>query len=354
MPTTNGHATSVLGSAQLLTPARSYFDLASRTEEQLAQVDLAETNLVCAMELPGAEKLDLSACFRRLNEWAEIVGNETTRLDVLFEQNSEAFQNSSAIFRMMVLVTVLQRDLGVYSHTKLNDSADFSDSRDLFIHGPLQGYPGTCSSLPVLYAAIGRRLGYPIKLACTAKHLFARWDDPKGERFNIECTVPGFDSPPDEHYLTWPVATAPETLQETYFLKSQTPREELAGFLIQRAYCLHCNSRHREAVECAASSHTLAPHHRLHMRSALSLMRSWDAKLRRKWPPNFPSLGITFPPRRLPALPLELEQETIHLEVMESLLEDPIQDHEWWEPLRRSPWQRPAFVPSHIEVTVHR
>src|SRR5258708_5680757 len=105
---------------------------------------------------------------------------------------------------MLCLMTVLQRDLGVRTDSKLNDNPDFSDSRDLFIHGIFQGRGGNCSNLPTLCVAIGRRLGYPLRLVKTAHHCFARWDVPKGERFNVECTSTGLVCEHDEYYLSWP------------------------------------------------------------------------------------------------------------------------------------------------------
>ena len=46
--------------------------------------------------------------------------------------------------------------------------------------------------MPILYIAIGRRLGYPLKLVHAHGHDFVRWDEPGGERFNIDATSPGF------------------------------------------------------------------------------------------------------------------------------------------------------------------
>ena len=69
----------------------------------------------------------------------------------------------------------------------------------MFIHGLLAGHGGTCCNMPVLQIAIGRRLGYPLYLRKAHWHYFARWDEPGGESFNVECTN-GFTSPPDECY----------------------------------------------------------------------------------------------------------------------------------------------------------
>ena len=99
-----------------------------------------------------------------------------------------------------------------YASSKFQDpncfDPDFSDSRDLFIHGLVYGPGGTCIRCPSLYAAVGRRLGYPLKLVESKGHLFVRWDDPNGERLNIEATGQGLSCPADEHYRTWPVAIA--------------------------------------------------------------------------------------------------------------------------------------------------
>jgi len=118
------------------------------------------------------------------------------------------------------MVTVLEQDLGVrYNPARVNDrdfqdpycsNPSFKDCTDLFIHGILDGPGGTCGSLPILYAAIVHRLGYPLKIAKSAGHLFVRWDDPQGQfkgiraRFNFEASGRGLVVHPDEYYRTWP------------------------------------------------------------------------------------------------------------------------------------------------------
>ena len=109
----------------------------------------------------------------------------------------------------------------------------------LFIHGILDGVGGTCTSLPVLYAAVGRRLGYPIKLVAAMAHMFCRWDDPiSGERFNIETAAHGFVSHPDEHYHEWPFHMPSAIRHRGYMLRSLTAQEELAHFYVNRARSL--------------------------------------------------------------------------------------------------------------------
>jgi hypothetical protein len=103
------------------------------------------------------------------------------------------------------MITLLQRDLGVrYNPAKKTFPFRLSGPTPL-IHGIIQGNGGTCASLPVVYVAVGRRLGFPLFLvkASTKKwgHTFVRWDEP-GERFNIEATVQGPCCDLDHHYRT--------------------------------------------------------------------------------------------------------------------------------------------------------
>lgn len=179
--------------------------LVFESDEQLATRDIAEVHLACAAGLPGAERLDVPAYLRIIDQYAERVRAATDRLWHFFEQKPEKFGHSWAYFRMLMMTTVFQRDLGFRTTGRAN-RADYKllDSRDSFIHGLIEVKTGSCASHTVLYAAVGRRLNYPIKLVTSSRHLFARWDEPGGERLNAECTSNGFFSHPDDYYLRWP------------------------------------------------------------------------------------------------------------------------------------------------------
>ena len=114
------------------------------------------------------------------------------------------------------------------------------DSRNLFLHGLLTGRKkGTCASMPVLVVALGRRLGYPLKLVKGYSHLFARWEDDK-ETFNIEATDMYAERKPDSFYRSWP-------RKNNFPLTSLTPSGELAIFLHARAMCLWSHKKLRSA-----------------------------------------------------------------------------------------------------------
>jgi hypothetical protein len=251
------------------------------SDSALAAVDIAAVNLACAVGLPGAEALDAAACLATLDAWAEHVGRETARCSGQFRLDPAAFEGSWAYFRVLVLATVLQQDCGVRYDPDLIDRDDFfSRPEHLFIHGVLQGRGGTCTSLPPVYVAVGRRLGYPLRLVQTYNHLFARWDDPEtAERFNLECTSRGLNCHPDEFYRNWPRPTTPRDIEVYGWLVSQTPREDLAWFLVNRGHCLLDHRLDREAIEAYACAVALTSRHRGYescLRLALHRATHWQ------------------------------------------------------------------------------
>ena len=228
---------------------------------EYAKLDIGEVNLECADKLPGSENLDVKDHLVALDEWAEAVQSTTAKRWKDFKRQRAKFNSSAPYFRMLVLATVLQRDFGVaYNLDTLKGPFDTTDSRTQFIHGILEGYGGTCSSMPVLYAAIGRRLGYPLKLVQAEDHWFVRWDDPStGVSFNIEATSPGLNCYPDEHYLTWPKKPDPGHVKKGWLLRSLTPREELAAFYQLRAQCFLDWGNYTYALELAGYASGLVP-----------------------------------------------------------------------------------------------
>lgn len=142
--------------------------------------------------------------------------------------------------------------------------------------------------MPVLYVAVGRRLGYPLRLVTTHRHQFARWDDPAGERFNIEIANKGLNTFPDDYYRNWPVP-----LQDTPFwwrmrhLRSLTPREEVSEAWQKRGFCLNANGYLREAVKAFAIAWSLAPKDFRAEYLFTGIVQDWKAGLLQRIPPDF-------------------------------------------------------------------
>jgi hypothetical protein len=249
----------------------NFADLLGLPAPELARADIAQVNLLCAEGLPGAEGINPVSARTTLDQWASRVGSETDRYLHKFRQNPADYNNSEAYFRILTMVTVLQQDFHVRYNPERIQRPDFHDSRDLFLHGllcptlnpqpsALNSPRGTCVSMPVLYAAVGRRLGYPLKLVTTKAHLFARWESADGkERFNIEATNEGLNCFPDDYYRTWPVPMTRDEVKRGNYLKSLSPAEELAVFLSARGHCLEAAGRLPEAQVAHAHAHVLAP-----------------------------------------------------------------------------------------------
>ena len=164
-------------------------DLVHLPEEDLAKMDIARVNLICAEGLPGSEKIDVEASLKKMDAWAEGAKRYIAERQYDFFNNPGKYEYSRAIFYMNYLMAYLVQEIGVaYNPARIRRPGEawepnerfFADSKDIFIHGfTARAKPmGTCSNLPVLYVAIGRRLGYPVYLAATKGHTFVRWVDP--------------------------------------------------------------------------------------------------------------------------------------------------------------------------------
>jgi hypothetical protein len=222
--------------------------------------EIAEVNLKTAAGLPGAEGLDIPRYLERLDSWAKLVGAGTEAALPIFQRCRAQLDDSIGKFRMLALVTVLQRDLGVrYDPACQEGPYSALDPRRLFIHGLLDGGGGTCVTMPVLYIAIGRRLGYPLHLVQAREHFFVRWQEPGGERFNVEATALGFLPRDDEHFRRWPKPVSDEEVRQGIFLQNLSPPEELAAFLRERGQCWLEHLRTRPALEAFAQAARLNP-----------------------------------------------------------------------------------------------
>jgi hypothetical protein len=170
---------------------------------------------------------------------------------------------------MLTMKTVLEREYGVHYNPEQKERKDWHwrDSRDSLVHGILgPKRSGTCSSLPVILVAIGRRLGYPLYLVEVPEHVLCRWDGTSHanpawrERRNIEYTDKGMNSHPDEYYHHWPVEWSAQmhkqesTRPKPYWLRNLHPHEEMASFLMQRSHTLLDNGQFDEAYgNCLAA-----------------------------------------------------------------------------------------------------
>jgi hypothetical protein len=217
-------------------------------ERDLRLADVGYLNVFCGTDLPGTCGLDRNNLLPTLDAWTGYIGRNIERWWPDYLRNPQEGEGSPGKFRMASLATLVQRELRVGYNLPFTDGDyDGRDARNLFLQGPLSGFGGTCITLAVLYLSIGRRLGYPLSLVKTKDHYLVRWEEPSGERFNVECACRGF--------LSWSEAE----VRCGDDLRHLTPREELAQFLNERGNCLVEHLRMREAVEAYDQAQEFAP-----------------------------------------------------------------------------------------------
>lgn len=237
-------------------------------QPELDQYDIAEMNLRCAVDLPGMNRELVGQGIDKINDWTDWVDDFTRKLwqKVRKVPGRKRTRLSEAQVCVGAMVECVQRQLGVkYNYPFAEGEYDGSDSRNLFIHGIVTGFGGTCASLPVVYCAIGRRLGYPIGLADTWEHAFCRWDGLEGESFCFDAAGRGFTAHPEDRYRQWPRKVTPKQERDNGFIRQKTDREELAAFAVNRGNCLIDNLQFNPALEAFALAHEMVPaNHSLH------------------------------------------------------------------------------------------
>lgn len=245
------------------------------TDAELGRADLATWNLLISHDLPSLERCPLDQALKILDDWLHLVerGTSIALAHPVYASERSAMPESQ--FRMLILVTVLQRNIGVrYDLSLVDQPYDARDPLLLFLHGLLLERKGTCATMPVLCAAIGRRLGYPLRLVLAKGHLFCRWDDESGEPFNIESTSPGFNMHPDSYYREWPAPFTAAEFAKRQYLCNLTPRQELAFFWEQRGVFWLDHLRFADAADAFGVAERLDPadhYYRLQRRTAEAL-----------------------------------------------------------------------------------
>lgn len=169
-------------------------------------------NLLCAEGLPDIVPFDIDSYLRQLDQWALRI-RELTEFNIgRFHEDPARFDHSEPIWRLLCIASTLKNEFRIHYREELKFAiSDSRDSSNLLLHGLLGPMRhGTCSSLPVLMVAIGRRLGYPMFLCHAPGHVFCRWEGLNSpntawrERHNIDYNGDDLNVHDDEYYRHWP------------------------------------------------------------------------------------------------------------------------------------------------------
>lgn len=238
-----------------LDPNEEAFLLLDKTPDELIAMGVERVNLLCGKGLDPGVDYNVEQCLQRLESWIPHVSKEVERHLHHFKSNPEKFEHSENKCRIGYMASSVHFDCHVEYDPRLapiaataSDAEFGRDSRALFMSGMLIDKPigGTCGSLPFLYMAVGRRLGYPLKFAITSNHCYLIWDSPT-ERFNIEVTG-GCGFPSDEQLLQLGNQWGPELLRAEGALRPLTAKEEIGFCFGIRAACLVMRGRIEEAI----------------------------------------------------------------------------------------------------------
>ena len=131
----------------------------------LALLDIGSVNMLCASDLPGAPQAGTDTTAARLDKWAEAVRQETARRVADLKGSAREGPSNDARIRASVLASVLRDQAGIALPGRPIQKTDFRDPANIFIHGCGKQGGGTSLSAPVVCVAVGRRLGYPLRLA---------------------------------------------------------------------------------------------------------------------------------------------------------------------------------------------
>jgi hypothetical protein len=240
---------------------RSLAELLALSSADVPRCDIARINLLCAERLPGAESLDIEQCIRTLDRWTDAVRRYTRDCSDCYQRDPSAYYHHKGFSKLVSMAILLKRGIGVGYQPAAIGNYDFSDSRDDLLHGLLTRKLGTCTSLPVLCVAIGRRLGYPVHVAVAKRHVLCQWLNDDGTHVNFEISGNDGDASKhdDAHYHAWPSKMTREDIASGVYLCPLTRLEELALFLETRGHCLVDNNRFGEAREAYEQAHRAAP-----------------------------------------------------------------------------------------------
>jgi hypothetical protein len=248
-----------------------------------------------------------------------------------WREHPEQFSlRTEAYFRVRCMADVFAQRLGLRFHPETFDLGLYPRIGDTFLFGLTATRSFTYETAAVLFAAVGRRLGYPIRLATATwrsgnLHVFARWDERGGERLNLTLDHAGLRCPPTDFYRdSTDFLLRPGEEQSSRLLRSMTAREELALFLVQRGRYWRTFGRRREGVEAFAWASALHPENVAWSQALTRSIVAWHADLERLRPPRIPEVWLDAPQRRFPeTLPAEVEQDVLLLEATEALFTIP-------------------------------
>jgi len=254
---------------------RSVAQLVALSDAALERVDIVEMNIAVAGEIPGLEKLDYDHYRQIVDGWTEEFRRWLPTVEHAFHERPDHYHNDINFFRLGMLAQFLDEQVGI-AYVEQQKQAQleerkagkpavvfYTDPGHLLLHGLIDTKRGTCATMPALHVAIGRRLGWPVGLACVKSHYVCRFDDGQVV-YNIEATDTGqggFASGSDADYVRTQKLSR-RAVSSGSDLRKLSAREMLGVFVAGRARHYADTNRPSLAAQDYALAHALFPRSR--------------------------------------------------------------------------------------------
>jgi hypothetical protein len=212
--------------------------LLALTDEELEKIDVVMLHISICSHLPCMRGIDYRRYRDIVDQWTTRFREELPAMEAHFARTPERWKSDIRFFRVGMLQGFLGHHIGIryIEDQKSVSSVKYADPLQLFLTGLIDTRRGTCGNMAALHVAIGRRMGWPVSLACARSHLLSRFDD--GEVVhNIEATSthPGsFASDPDDVYIER-FRLPSRAIKSGSDLRSLSAREMLGVFISLRA-----------------------------------------------------------------------------------------------------------------------
>lgn len=259
-----------------------YLRLLGLSDDEFLRVDPVVLNLLVAKSIPSLADLDISRYQRLADEWAAAVRVRLPAAERVFRQTPWEWGNDVNFFRLGVLCEFLEceAELAYNEEQREAVSVRYTDPSDLFLNGVMDTRRGTCGNMAALHVTIGRRLGWPVSLACVKSHFVCRYDDGR-VTYNIEATQAGyggFKSDSDD-YLMERYGLPQVAIRSGSDLTALSLRQVFGVFVGFRGRHMRDTGRHEEAELDYLLARRLFPNSRLLYRDQVALILPRGAAL---------------------------------------------------------------------------
>lgn len=229
------------------------------------EIDLGLVNWLIAADLPEFAGLEREGYFKQLDAVTEQVRQTIKRMEQVAIARGESPaspRTRCAIFcnAIIKLQFAYADEFRLERITPEQMKALYANPDNIFLAGLLRTKRGSCVSMPLVYLAIGQRLGLPLHLVCIGRHYFIRWEEP-GFRMNIETTIVDrvSVSPDDQVYLE--IEGLPQDKLQGSELRNLTAKEVVGNLLFARSgyWAVHGSAGRASQLRDLAWARALAP-----------------------------------------------------------------------------------------------